>query len=66
MQLYQPQEEGLDEFWVDFNIATTSMSLYAKDMHMPGGGGAEESDDMWESVIVKSDVVKDWSIRSEH
>lgn len=42
------------------------MSLYAKDMHMPGGGGAEESDDMWESVIVKSDVVKDWSIRSEH
>lgn len=63
MQLHHPCDEGLDEFWVDFNTATSSMSLYTEDVGAlsDGGGG----DDMWESIIVKNDVVQEWSVTSE-
>lgn len=63
VQLHHPSDEGLDEFWVDFNTATSSMSLYTEDVGALSEGGA--GDDMWESVIVKSGVVQEWSVTSE-
>lgn len=69
IQLHQPREDGLDEFWVDFNIATNNMSLYTEDVCTPGPeGGAQgnDNDDMWESIIVKNDIVKEWSVTSEY
>lgn len=50
---------------MDFNLATGNMSLYTEDMGRQEGGGAGEGDDMWESVIVKSGLVKEWSVTSE-
>ncbi len=47
------------------------MSLYTETVCAPGseGGGrgdtGEEVDDMWESVIIKNDAVKEWNITSE-
>lgn len=69
MQLHQPSEQGLDEFWVDFNTTTNSMSLYTEDMcalsSVNGEGGGGGDDDMWESIIVKNDVVQEWSVTSK-
>ena len=65
-QLQQPRDEGIDQFWVDFNIATTSLSLYADDMSTPGNVVVNGEDDgMWESVIVKNNNVKEWSVTSK-
>lgn len=51
-------------------MATNNMSLYTEDMCSPGGGeggggGVEEGDDMWESIIVKNDIIKEWSVTSK-
>lgn len=64
LQLHQPHDEGLDKFWVDFNVATSNMSLYTEDICDSGGSMAGEGDDMWESIIVKNDIVKEWSVTS--
>ena len=45
-------------------MATSNMSLYTKDLGGGAGGGAD-SDDMWESIIVKNEIVKDWSVTSK-
>ena len=41
------------------------MSLYTEDVCAPGGKGEEGGDDMWESVIIKNDIVQDWNVTSE-
>ena len=52
---------------MDFNTTTSSMSLYTEDVVSlsNGGGGGGAEDDMWESVIIKSDIVQEWSVTSE-
>ena len=66
IQLHQPCEQGLDEFWVDFNTATNSMSLYTEDVCTPSNnGGGGKDDDMWENVVVKNHMVHEWSVTSK-
>lgn len=51
---------------MDFNINTNSMSLYTEDMcALSSGGGGGGAEDMWESVIVKDDIIQEWSVTSE-
>ena len=53
---------------MDFNIATSNLSLYTEDLNSPeggGSGGGEEDDGMWESIIIKNNIVKEWSIKGE-
>jgi len=63
MQLHQPREEGLDKFWVDFNLGSASMSLYTEAVLAPDD--SNDAEDIWESVIVRNDVVKEWNITRE-
>jgi len=53
---------------VDFNLATCNMSLYVDDRQpqLVGrqGEGPQDEDSMWESVIIKKDMVKNWNVLS--
>ncbi len=61
IQLHRPCDEGLDQFWVDFNFATSNLSLYTEDLNSQGNG----VDGMWESVIIKNNAVKEWNTASK-
>ena len=57
---------------MDFNLATHNLSLYVDDMQpqLVGKEGEGPQDDqaedgMWESVIIKKDMVKDWNVLSK-
>ena len=57
---------------MDFNLATHNLSLYVDDMQpqLVGKKGEGPQDDqaedgMWESVIIKKDMVKDWNVLSK-
>ena len=58
---------------MDFNITTSSLSLYVDDLeqtHAVGSNSAqgdrEEGDDgMWERIIIQKNIIKEWSILSK-
>ena len=49
---------------MDFNVATSNLSLYVEDVQQKGSQRDDEDDGMWESVIIKKDIVKDWNVLS--
>lgn len=59
IQLQRPLDEGLHQFWVDFNTISRTMSLFVED---PGVG----SEGMWETVVVKSTAVTQWGVQGTH
>ena len=54
-QLHRPSDEGLLEFWVDFNAGSHSLSLFVEDPSASGGG-------MWETVVIRTALVAEWTI----
>ena len=54
---------------MDFNVASSNLSLYVDGMsqgHAGGSGSQSGGDDgLWESIIIKKDIVKDWTISGE-
>lgn len=63
MQLQQPKDEGLDQFWVDFNSSTSSLSLYAEEII---SDGKPQNDGMWESIGIKKENVNRWNVTSKN
>lgn len=59
-QLHRPPDPGIDEFWVDFNVASQTLAMFVEDPYMGSGNNPEDS--MWEYVIIRKDAVKHWMI----
>ncbi|XP_071499648.1 synaptonemal complex protein 2-like [Diadema antillarum] len=57
-ELKSPNDENLSEFWVDFNSASHSITMYVADEE----SDAEEESGLWETVTYPMDKVVSYSI----
>ncbi|XP_072170028.1 synaptonemal complex protein 2-like [Diadema setosum] len=60
-ELKSPNDENLSEFWVDFNSASHSITMYVADEE----SDAEEESGLWETVTYPVEKVVSYSILSE-
>ncbi|KAI1233500.1 Synaptonemal complex protein 2, partial [Lamprotornis superbus] len=51
-----PLDENLEEFWIDFNVGSRSISFYV---------AAEDADHQWETVIIQEDDVSMYSLEEK-
>ncbi|XP_064585966.1 synaptonemal complex protein 2 [Zonotrichia leucophrys gambelii] len=56
-ELQIPSDENLEEFWVDFNIGSRSISFYV---------AAEDADQQWETVIIQEEDVNMYSLEENN
>ncbi|KAF2978328.1 hypothetical protein EK904_004360 [Melospiza melodia maxima] len=52
-----PSDENLEEFWIDFNIGSRSISFYV---------AAEDADQQWETVIIQEEDVNMYSLEENN
>ncbi|XP_043843714.1 synaptonemal complex protein 2 [Dromiciops gliroides] len=52
-ELQIPSDEKLDEFWIDFNLGSQSISFYT---------AGDDEDHQWETIIIPNDDVEVYSI----
>ncbi|NXR26743.1 SYCP2 protein, partial [Cinclus mexicanus] len=55
-ELQIPLDENLEEFWIDFNVGSRSISFYV---------AAEDADHQWETVIIQEDDVNMYSLEEK-
>ncbi|XP_005057422.2 PREDICTED: synaptonemal complex protein 2 [Ficedula albicollis] len=55
-ELQIPLDENLEEFWIDFNVGSRSISFYV---------AAEDADLQWETVIIQEDDVNMYSLEEK-
>ncbi|XP_077643197.1 synaptonemal complex protein 2 [Lonchura striata] len=55
-ELQIPLDENLEEFWIDFNIGSKSISFYV---------AAEDADQQWETVIIQEEDVNMYSLEEK-
>ncbi|KAL2297069.1 hypothetical protein Nmel_015126, partial [Mimus melanotis] len=55
-ELQIPLDENLEEFWIDFNVGSRSISFYV---------AAEDADQQWETVIIQEDDVSMYSVEEK-
>ncbi|XP_061231312.1 synaptonemal complex protein 2 [Neopsephotus bourkii] len=55
-ELQIPMDENLEEFWIDFNIGTRSISFYV---------AADDADYHWETVIIPEEEVDQYSLEEK-
>ncbi|XP_014729264.1 PREDICTED: synaptonemal complex protein 2 [Sturnus vulgaris] len=55
-ELQIPLDENLEEFWIDFNVGSRSISFYV---------AAEDADHQWETVIIQEDDVSMYSLEEK-
>ncbi|XP_056363741.1 synaptonemal complex protein 2 [Oenanthe melanoleuca] len=55
-ELQIPLDENLEEFWIDFNVGSRSISFYV---------AAEDADLQWETVIIQDDDVNMYSLEEK-
>ncbi|CAN8191416.1 unnamed protein product [Coccothraustes coccothraustes] len=55
-ELQIPLDENLEEFWIDFNIGSRSISFYV---------AAEDADQQWETVIIQEEDVNMYSLEEK-
>ncbi|XP_038014705.1 synaptonemal complex protein 2 [Motacilla alba alba] len=55
-ELQIPVDENLEEFWIDFNIGSRSISFYV---------AAEDADQQWETVIIQEEDVNMYSLEEK-
>ncbi|NXP38778.1 SYCP2 protein, partial [Leiothrix lutea] len=55
-ELQIPLDENLEEFWIDFNIGSRSISFYV---------AAEDEDHQWETVIIQEEDVDMYSLEEK-
>ncbi|CAH2303201.1 Hypothetical predicted protein [Pelobates cultripes] len=55
-KLQAPSDEKLEEFWIDFNVSTESMSFYIS--------ADDDEDHRWETVFVTENEVSMYSIQA--
>ncbi|XP_023795382.1 synaptonemal complex protein 2 [Cyanistes caeruleus] len=55
-ELQIPLDENLEEFWIDFNIGSKSISFYV---------AADDADLQWETVIIRDDDVSMYSLEEK-
>ncbi|XP_063028809.1 synaptonemal complex protein 2 [Melospiza melodia melodia] len=56
-ELQIPSDENLEEFWIDFNIGSRSISFYV---------AAEDADQQWETVIIQEEDVNMYSLEENN
>ncbi|XP_030914941.1 synaptonemal complex protein 2 [Geospiza fortis] len=55
-ELQIPLDENLEEFWIDFNMGSRSISFYV---------AAEDEDQQWETVIIQEEDVNMYSLEEK-
>ncbi|XP_067163690.1 synaptonemal complex protein 2 [Apteryx mantelli] len=55
-ELRIPLDENLEEFWIDFNIGSRSISFYV---------AADDADHQWETVIIPEEEVEQYSLEEK-
>ncbi|XP_071671878.1 synaptonemal complex protein 2 isoform X2 [Patagioenas fasciata] len=55
-ELQVPLDENLEEFWIDFNVGSRSISFYV---------AAEDADHQWETVIIPEEEVELYSLEEK-
>ncbi|XP_066187161.1 synaptonemal complex protein 2 [Sylvia atricapilla] len=55
-ELQIPLDENLEEFWIDFNVGSRSISFYV---------AAEDEDHQWETVIIQEEDVNMYSLEEK-
>ncbi|PKK25172.1 synaptonemal complex protein 2 [Columba livia] len=55
-ELQIPLDENLEEFWIDFNVGSRSISFYV---------AAEDADHQWETVIIPEEEVELYSLEEK-
>nr|XP_054500589.1 synaptonemal complex protein 2 [Agelaius phoeniceus] len=55
-ELQIPLDENVEEFWIDFNIGSRSVSFYV---------AAEDADQQWETVIIQEEDVSMYSLEEK-
>ncbi|XP_075294439.1 synaptonemal complex protein 2 [Opisthocomus hoazin] len=55
-ELQMPLDENLDEFWIDFNVGSRSISFYV---------AADDADHQWETVIIPAEEVDLYSLEEK-
>ncbi|XP_039575220.1 synaptonemal complex protein 2 [Passer montanus] len=55
-ELQIPFDENLEEFWIDFNLGSRSISFYV---------AAEDADQQWETVIIQEEDVNTYSLEEK-
>ncbi|XP_064377656.1 synaptonemal complex protein 2 [Dromaius novaehollandiae] len=55
-ELLMPLDENLEEFWIDFNIGSRSISFYVS---------AVDADHQWETVIIPEEEVEQYSLEEK-
>ncbi|NXU35758.1 SYCP2 protein, partial [Drymodes brunneopygia] len=55
-ELQIPLDENLEEFWIDFNVGSRSISFYV---------AAEDADLQWETVIIREEDVNMYSLEEK-
>ncbi|XP_058278706.1 synaptonemal complex protein 2 isoform X2 [Hirundo rustica] len=55
-ELQIPVDENLEEFWIDFNVGSRSISFYV---------AAEDEDHQWETVIIQEEDVNMYSLEEK-
>nr|XP_030144295.3 synaptonemal complex protein 2 [Taeniopygia guttata] len=55
-ELQIPLDENLEEFWIDFNVGSKSISFYV---------AAEDADQQWETVVIQEEDVNMYSLEEK-
>ncbi|XP_062445342.1 synaptonemal complex protein 2 [Rhea pennata] len=55
-ELRIPLDENLEEFWIDFNVGSRSISFYV---------AADNADHQWETVIIPEEEVEEYSLEEK-
>ncbi|XP_053937108.1 synaptonemal complex protein 2 [Cuculus canorus] len=55
-ELQIPLDENLEEFWIDFNVGSSSISFYV---------AADDADHQWETVIIPEEAVDLYSLEEK-
>ncbi|XP_072025205.1 uncharacterized protein [Amphiura filiformis] len=60
-KLHQPPDENLPDFWVDFNSASQSITMYVAE-NSENNYEDDGEGNMWETVTIKGNLVKNYSL----
>ncbi|KAJ7387890.1 hypothetical protein OS493_001240 [Desmophyllum pertusum] len=59
-EVHQPRDEKIQDFWVDFNFGSKSISLFVEEKDREGNYKEGSS---WETVLIKAEYVEDHRLK---